>query len=759
MKIKIALGLFTAVISLTSIYSQFESYFEKTRYRFDTSSVIKTGQNIQKLITTSPVKISDNLKANVDTSIAKSVSINNINKNLNHNEFIVKKIKITLKDSIEINTKEPIKLKAVAINQQNLIKANWLASYRPFQYEKEIGHKNLIASNQKIQKAPSTLVVLKDTKNQNKTKKKNKQETTISSQFVLETNKQDRISTAQSANEKSTNVENKLTSNDSNQKDNHKLVMQKVERVNDDILFFDYSANDQNEKTLELVTGQEKITSVQTSFKNNNIDKSKNFENEKSNKKSKVLEKKQRPNNKVASSKNPFEETLLKNINDGEAKKKLLANNENMSSQNDADQSLGFMNMSTQNGISKEVFKKLIEPNNNEKPVLKTTITSPVYTSEYSFSVTSATVNGINKNVTNFEVRFADDRDDIIQDFGSGVINLKQKLNSTQAVRRGLILAAGHIPTVVDFVFENNLVNTIIPLITRDKLNNLVTKNNITGLGGHVLVELDDLTEDVELEIKDGYEKKVYLDKNFREIEPADNEYSFMMFMGVRPGNALLTFRTYKNEYSSKIINVANEQVYFDSNFYIEIKGEKIDLFEENLLAKDQLPLNINTNEINLFSFSSKISKKALNRYEVNRAVYPLGTRKYQELKHLGESIFIGHWDKAVIDVPSESYMRFILDNFQISTVSSQCLVQLNLSKSAKQLSYEGDNGNGPMRINQMLLDKDGVFYDEFGQNTHKIFLLGEEQGVINIKIEYADNSIDYVQTFCSDSTYLIEQL
>ena len=40
-----------------------------------------------------------------------------------------------------------------------------------------------------------------------------------------------------------------------------------------------------------------------------------------------------------------------------------------------------------------------------------------------------------------------------------------------------------------------------------------------------------------------------------------------------------------------------------------------------------------------------------------------------------------------------------------------------------------------------------------------KIFILGEEQGIINAKIKYTDGSEDYLQSYCSNSTYLVEQL
>ena len=67
--------------------------------------------------------------------------------------------------------------------------------------------------------------------------------------------------------------------------------------------------------------------------------------------------------------------------------------------------------------------------------------------------------------------------------------------------------------------------------------------------------------------------------------------------------------------------------------------------------------------------------------------------------------------------------------------------------------SYEKIKSVGPS------LDEDGKFYDDLSYNSRKIFLLGEKQGVINIKVQYTDNSIDTLQSYCSKDTYLVEQL
>jgi hypothetical protein len=65
------------------------------------------------------------------------------------------------------------------------------------------------------------------------------------------------------------------------------------------------------------------------------------------------------------------------------------------------------------------------------------------------------------------------------------------------------------------------------------------------------------------------------------------------------------------------------------------------------------------------------------------------------------------------------------------------------------------------------MLDSDGKFYDSFSNKTRKIIIIGEGQGgsevspdaKVNIKIQYEDGSVQFLNSYCSPNTYLVEQL
>jgi hypothetical protein len=63
-------------------------------------------------------------------------------------------------------------------------------------------------------------------------------------------------------------------------------------------------------------------------------------------------------------------------------------------------------------------------------------------------------------------------------------------------------------------------------------------------------------------------------------------------------------------------------------------------------------------------------------------------------------------------------------------------------------------------------LDADGRFYDSASEKTRKVIVYGENQGPdeemtgkVNVKIMYLDGTVDFLGSYCSPNTYLVEQL
>ncbi len=378
------------------------------------------------------------------------------------------------------------------------------------------------------------------------------------------------------------------------------------------------------------------------------------------------------------------------------------------------------------------------------------------YESEYSIKLTS--VGREVKDLNNFEIRFQDNVDDIREDFGAGIIEIKDELAGSMNTRRGLFLNAGHYPTSSDLIFENLKITANYPLFTRGYIEEVMTTQNLRGMGGQLLVELDESTEDVDLDIANQYEAKLFLDKNFRVINRNDSDFSYILFIGVKPGNVLVSYMDINSDIVSRIIHIASEEMYYDANFYAEIGAESISLYSEGLLSQCKSILNVPATKLTTWNSSNvKISKEKLNSFRVKKAKYALGSRKYLKLDHLGESVYVGRWKNKNLVIPSEDYISHVLGMF--NTSGGECLVQLNLDRTVTEFNVNGMSEENSMRVDVRVLDSDGKFYSEMSEKTKKIFITGEEQGIINIELKYDDGSKSYLQTYCSANTYLVEQI
>lgn len=360
-------------------------------------------------------------------------------------------------------------------------------------------------------------------------------------------------------------------------------------------------------------------------------------------------------------------------------------------------------------------------------------------------------------NIHNFDLNFQDDENEHVQDYGDGHIDLNYNLTTSMNIRRAVAHSRSHYPVALDLVFEGQEVNINIPAFKVDSFNSIVDELGITGQGAALLVELDEKTEDVDLDFNTKYEAKVYLNERLKVVDRAESNYMYVLYLGTTVGNTIISFKMIDGSTTSKIIHLASDQVYYEPNFYAEITEDQFHLYSESLLTQCKSMLDITSNQFDIWSFDGTLKKLGINGYQLNRMVYPVGTRKYTELKHLDEGIFVGRWSEEHVIIPSEKYIRHALEQFDI--YGSECLVQLNLSKNIKSSYISSNSKENMMRLEEKYLDKDGSFYDEVSPDTKRIFLKGSEQGLINIKLDYTDGSSQFLQTYCSDNTYLVEQL
>ena len=400
---------------------------------------------------------------------------------------------------------------------------------------------------------------------------------------------------------------------------------------------------------------------------------------------------------------------------------------------------------------------------NDKKPEINALVGPKTYPVSISILALGSDLKKL-ENLKGFEVRFQDDLSEMIEDYGSGEVKFEAELSQPKMTRTVTILKRGYSPVTTELILEDGAPGSVsIPLIEEDTLNDLMAPYERKGAVGVLLVELDDDTEVAKLDVPFG--DVIKLNGDFKRTK--NDDYRYQLFVGVQAGNAMVSYHGNNGEVVSKILHVHESEMTYDANFYEDVVNEKIRLFEENLLARESSPLIISGEQVKIFS--TNISAKKINNHTYKMAFGSsnLAGRRYLELNHQSEPVFVGIRDNNNITVPSENFMNFILSKVEGRKLGNRCLIQVNLNKTANNVDVASESIGQSLMTSTQMLDSDGKFYDSLSAKTNKIIIVGEGQASsdisldskINIKIEYEDGSVQFLNSYCSPNTYLVEQL
>jgi len=362
-----------------------------------------------------------------------------------------------------------------------------------------------------------------------------------------------------------------------------------------------------------------------------------------------------------------------------------------------------------------------------------------------------------------FEIRPQDNTSEAFSDYNSGEVVIDEVLNSPKMNRTVNIVKRGFTPTNTDLILEEGVSEMTIPMIKEEVFHDLLSPYGPSRRLGLVIVELDENTESVDIDVP--HFKTVKLDDEMKTVY--GDEYSYLMYVGVKAGNALLSYRDTHGESVSKIIHVHENELTFDSNFYEDVTDEKVVLVEEDVLSKEKAPLILNASQVNHFANQKSVAKVNQHTFKTDYNKTSLGGRKYLELNHLDEPIFVGFKDVNKLVIPSENFMRSILSQFKKQNLANRCLIQVNLGKKAISVETATESVGQSLETKIQILDEDGRFYDSLSTKSEKIIISGDTHGdtedggdsKINLKITYKDSSVQYLSSYCSPNTYLVEQL
>lgn len=383
-------------------------------------------------------------------------------------------------------------------------------------------------------------------------------------------------------------------------------------------------------------------------------------------------------------------------------------------------------------------------------------------------SLSQMTIQGVatdlktNGPLVGFEIRFQDNTSEIMEDYGDGEVTVSAPLAHKKMTRSTVLLKRGFVPTNTDIIFEDGAGSVSLPVLPQELFDDLMGPFENNGAIGAVLVELDDTTEIAKLDVPFG--KVITLDGNMRETTSED--FRYQLFVGVKAGNAILSY-THGNEVTHKIIHIHERELTYEANYFETENIDQVMLFQEDLLSREKSPLVTASENVKVFAKNIFGEKLNQNTYRVDFGKVLLGARNYLELTHERESLFVGTKNETKIAIPSENLIRHVLSSLPESQLGNRCAIQVNTKKKISEVLVGSESIGETLMVNAQYLDADGKFYESASEKTRKVVIFGENQGAeaqdmngkVNLKITYLDGSVDFLGTYCSPNTYLVEQL
>jgi hypothetical protein len=356
-----------------------------------------------------------------------------------------------------------------------------------------------------------------------------------------------------------------------------------------------------------------------------------------------------------------------------------------------------------------------------------------------------------NKAGSSFEFIPDFDRNERSYDSNTGELALEYSNNNDSQTLTGVVSKNGFVPTRIDLLMSSHQL--VVPTFEEKNYQMFLEKNEISKTNA-IVISLPENVSDVEIDSE--YEKKMSLDKKFKETA---NNRQFIMFLGVKSGNILLKYRLEDNSTAQKIIYLGEEEIFFEEPVVENGKRESFELNTRSLMSTKIKELNISSSDVRVFNTNITAKKSALNVYELKMPSMLLGSRKYLEVKYQGNSVFVGTQNDKKIEIPQIDFIKKVLEFNQVSSLDERCLVQVNLTKEVSDIKTAGKNATGDMFVETSFLDVEGKMNKEGPELAEKLFIMGEQEGIMSLFVNYTDGTSEALKTFCSNNTFLVEQL
>ncbi|MBI2521410.1 MAG: hypothetical protein HYV97_13400 [Bdellovibrio sp.] len=273
---------------------------------------------------------------------------------------------------------------------------------------------------------------------------------------------------------------------------------------------------------------------------------------------------------------------------------------------------------------------------------------------------------------------------------------------------------------------------------------------------GHLIVKLSSRV--ARIGIDRPYETHKYLDNKFDVVEEFENA-EYVIFTKVSTGNVLVSVYGEFGE-TELVTHIFLDEISFENIELQRLEKYQVNIFKRDLLATIPLEVDLAEEKIWAFNHPREHSLKLSNSmYEIRNVIYPLGTRRYLEIAYLDDTLMVGLDNSKIIEIPSSTLYKMILDETGVTSLKRACIIQINLKEPCKDLKAKGYSEIAQEGVEQFYWDSDGKITNELSELTEKIFLVGNFNGIVDLSVENFRKDKTVFRTFCAEDVYLVEQL
>lgn len=354
-----------------------------------------------------------------------------------------------------------------------------------------------------------------------------------------------------------------------------------------------------------------------------------------------------------------------------------------------------------------------------------------------------------------FEVSFAYAPDNIERSYNSDFIFVKNNLNSGFGAIRIEIQAKDHIPTTTTLALgdiENS--QFLIPVFNSFALMKFFDVHKFYHTDGALLLALEDSEQ--EIEIDSLYKTKLYFDE---QLNITETQKKYIFYSGLTPGPRTIQILDKSNNIATYVVVIEYDKIHFERVSLLQKNEKTLILDEMPVVGKSGIPYDIDPKNITYYNTKVHASKIGVNKYSFFLPIRSYAMREYFRIQDRFGEFYIGTApDKLRVLIPSEYLVNEVYKSYSIEGINRNCLILFNLSESIDNVeaSFKGEFVSEP---EIKFIDKDGLIENEPSQYTIGMSILGSGHGTVELKLNYLNQTADYLNSFCTPNVMIVEQL